>query len=346
MISKNSFSLEHILSLRNIYHLDPILLERVIFAFGLLESLKKVKLPFIFKGGTCLMLLLDKPMRLSTDIDIIIENTINIESYINKIADIYPFKSVEEQNRIGKNNIEKRHFKFTYVSPINDNEIYILLDVLIEKNNYNLLIEKEIKNDLLISEGNNYSVLIPSIDCILADKLTAFAPHTIGISIKSDKYMEIMKQMFDIICLIEHIDKYTDFIDSYNKIAKQEIAYCGVPINVNDVLLDTIEVSKNIISRGAFDSEEYKIYVSGMRSLKSHLFDSHFSANTAAVKLPKILYLATCALKRQEYKDLVEFQKYKSISFINKDFSSLKYLKKVNLEAYGYCIETEKLLIS
>ncbi|MDC7248681.1 MAG: hypothetical protein PQJ49_02030 [Sphaerochaetaceae bacterium] len=81
MISKNSFSLEHILSLKSNYHLDPIILERVIFAFGLLESLKKVNLPFIFKCGTCLMLLLDKPMRLSTDIDIIIDNTINIEAY-------------------------------------------------------------------------------------------------------------------------------------------------------------------------------------------------------------------------------------------------------------------------
>ena len=53
---------------------DPALLERVIFAFGLLEAIRQVDLPFCFKGGTSLMLLLDRSMRLSTDIDIIERN--------------------------------------------------------------------------------------------------------------------------------------------------------------------------------------------------------------------------------------------------------------------------------
>jgi len=51
---------------------DPILVERVIFAFELLSFLVKGKIPLIFKGGTSLMLLMPELRRLSIDIDIVI----------------------------------------------------------------------------------------------------------------------------------------------------------------------------------------------------------------------------------------------------------------------------------
>lgn len=72
MILQDCFKEEYIREKQSISKRDPILLERVIYAFGLLEALKRVNLPFIFKGGSCLMLLLEKPRRLSTDIDIIV----------------------------------------------------------------------------------------------------------------------------------------------------------------------------------------------------------------------------------------------------------------------------------
>ena len=36
--------------------------------------------------------------------------------------------------RIGRNRMEKRHFKFTYQSPITGKDIYILLDILLVGN--------------------------------------------------------------------------------------------------------------------------------------------------------------------------------------------------------------------
>lgn len=70
MLSKEIYTLDYITALQQKYKKDPNLLERVMYAFGLLEAICKVNMPFIFKGGTCLMLLTDTPMRLSTDIDI------------------------------------------------------------------------------------------------------------------------------------------------------------------------------------------------------------------------------------------------------------------------------------
>ncbi len=51
---------------------DKILVEKVIRALLMLEGLSNVGLPFIFKGGTALMLLMNSAKRLSIDIDIII----------------------------------------------------------------------------------------------------------------------------------------------------------------------------------------------------------------------------------------------------------------------------------
>ncbi len=42
-------------------------------------------------------------------------------------------------------------------------------------------------------EEPQLQVLVPSIECILGDKLTAFAPHTIGVPLHANKDMEIIK---------------------------------------------------------------------------------------------------------------------------------------------------------
>mgnify|MGYP002553380854 CR=1 FL=1 len=106
MLLKENFSEEYIRSLQKDSKRDPVLLEHTVYAFGLLEALARVRMPFIFKGGTCLMMLMDKPRRLSTDIDIIVEPGTDLDDYLEKASAIFPFQMVEEQKRVGKNNIE------------------------------------------------------------------------------------------------------------------------------------------------------------------------------------------------------------------------------------------------
>ena len=105
MLKKENFTEEHIRDLQSASHRDPLLLERSVYAFGLLEAITRVGMPFIFKGGTCLMLLLERPMRLSTDIDIIVAPGTDLNTFIEEAGKIFPFVSVEEQVRKGKNNI-------------------------------------------------------------------------------------------------------------------------------------------------------------------------------------------------------------------------------------------------
>ncbi len=202
MITRENYSIEHIMKLHESRKRDPNLIERVLFAFGLLEALRRVELPFIFKGGTSLLLLLDKPMRLSTDIDIIVEPGTEVDVYLEKAAKIFPFKAYEEQIRKGKNNIEKRHFKFQFESPRTKEPVEIILDILFESSKYANIIDKNIDCELLLTEPEYLQVKVPDVNSILADKLTAFAPHTTGVLIDTRKDLEIMKQMFDVYSLI------------------------------------------------------------------------------------------------------------------------------------------------
>ena len=52
---------------------DPGLLEKSIHALELVGLLASKEIPFSFKGGTCMLLLLDKIRRLSIDVDIALQ---------------------------------------------------------------------------------------------------------------------------------------------------------------------------------------------------------------------------------------------------------------------------------
>ena len=247
------------------------------------------------------MLLMEHPRRLSTDIDIIVEPGTDLDDYLDKASAIFPFRSVDEQKQIGKNNIEKRHFKFTYDSPINNKPFYILLDVLFEENHYAELVSKNIDNELLLTEPEYLSVQIPSPDCILADKLTAFAPHTTGIRLNDGKDMEVMKQLYDVCSLIEIFADCEKVMETYIPIAEAELAYRGLDRTPTDCLWDTFHASLCIASRGKAGADEYPIYVKGIRDLRGHIYSENYSPEIAAGRCADVMYLVMCLLTGKQF---------------------------------------------
>lgn len=344
MLKPENFNMEHINGVREGSSCDPAILERTVYAFGLLESLVRVNMPFIFKGGTCLMLLLKSPRRLSTDIDIIVEPGTDIMNYIQEASKIFPFDEVEEQSRIGKNQIEKRHFKFYYDSPINKSRFYILLDVLFEENHYNELVEKPIRNEFLLTEEPYLPVRIPSIDCILGDKLTAFAPHTTGIPFDEKKELEIIKQLYDVSTLIEECSNFQNIYETYMKTVVSEIGYRGNNCTPEDALLDTISMAACIISRGNNNPEEYCKLITGIKSIRTHIFRENYSGETAAIQACRVMYMAACILKNKKFVRIENPEMYIKDSISKSKYKSLSYIKRIKLEAYGYLVEAVRLL--
>lgn len=108
------------------------LIEKSIRAFSLLEALARSGCPFVFKGGTSLMLHLNSSKRLSIDIDIICPPGTNIEKYLNMYAEEYGFSKIKLVERISRTEVPKKHAKFFYQVSFfaGRNEEKILLDVL------------------------------------------------------------------------------------------------------------------------------------------------------------------------------------------------------------------------
>lgn len=336
MISKATFELKHIKKLQREYGNDIQQLERTLYAFGLLEAIAKTGMPFIFKGGTCLMLILKQPMRISTDIDIVVPPGTNIDEYIHKAGHIFPFFHVKEIDREPAINIVKRHFKFLYLSPTKNTEITVLLDVLFEESHYCSTMQKNLESKLLICEGVNDIVIVPSINCILGDKLTAFAPHTVGKSIL--KYdLEIIKQLFDCAILMNEFDDFSEVKGTYNQIVKTEAGYRKDKFSRIDILKDTIFSAANIVSKGFIDSKDFTVYNRGIESIRSHIFGSKYGVEKAALDAGRIMYLASCILCDTpvipEIKDIDSYQKT-PIEY--PELANLSKVRKAYREAYAY----------
>ena len=64
---------------------DPGLIEKVVYALTLLEQLVSVDLDFVFKGGTAVLLSLDRLDRFSIDIDIVMpERPVDFEEKLRR----------------------------------------------------------------------------------------------------------------------------------------------------------------------------------------------------------------------------------------------------------------------
>ncbi len=344
MITRGNFEEEHIRHLQRASKGDPVLIERTLYAFGLLEALVRVGLDFTFKGGTSLLLLLPRPQRLSTDIDIVVDPGTDIDDCITRAAGIFPFTSKEEQTRIGANNVVKRHFKFTYDSPIQKGPLYILLDVLFEENHYERTVRLPIANELILSEGEDLTVRVPSVDCILGDKLTAFAPHTSGIPIHQNKDLEIIKQFFDVAVLIDQHESFEDVRRTYLAISKTELEYRGNELTSRQALEDTILASACIGSRGKIAPDDFPSYVRGTRDIAMHVYRRGFSMEAASVMAPKVIYMAACLLTGKPFERIDDVNALKSEKLTQADMETMSPFRKSLTDAYGYLVLADRLL--
>ncbi|MBR5651027.1 MAG: nucleotidyl transferase AbiEii/AbiGii toxin family protein [Bacteroidales bacterium] len=94
---------------------DKTLVEKTIRAFVLLEGLASTGLPFVFKGGTSLMLLTKSSKRMSIDIDIIMPDVpSHLTEMLEAVVQKQGFLRVERQERHSETKVPKIHYKFYY----------------------------------------------------------------------------------------------------------------------------------------------------------------------------------------------------------------------------------------
>ena len=345
MLNKSNFTLEHIKNLHAKTKCDPALLERVVYAFGLLEALSKTGLDFIFKGGSCLMVILSETKRLSTDVDILLRPGTDIYEYIKKIELIFPFTSYEEQVREGESSIDKKHFKFLYQSPQDNRKIYILLDVVFEENYYLETEMREIKNMFIDVEAPFDLVRVPTISGIIGDKLSAFAPNTIGIKYGREKELEIIKQFFDIATLFEEISDFESVKTTYERIAIIEIRNRRInDCNTRETLMDTFNSAIAIVGRGRLFKDDYLRLKDGIRRASNHVIGD-YSVAEAESHACRVAYLvANIMAKKRELVKITDGSQYGDKLISNRIYSKVNHMKKTDIIDFAYLYEAVLLI--
>jgi Nucleotidyl transferase AbiEii toxin, Type IV TA system len=231
-------------------NINPPLFEKMIYALLLAELLKVNGLDFIFKGGTSLILLLDKPQRFSIDIDIVTQAPQQtIEAVLEKVCTDSRFTHFElDKKRSYHEGVPKAHYKL-YFSPIFNQDNKILLDILFDENPYPQTQDVDITQNWIETHPPLTKVTVPTIESITGDKLTAFAPNTVGIRYGQGKQSEIIKQMFDLGQLFNKIKDFEVVTTSFIKNAEKELSYRAelVGKSTDDVMDDILETCFDVV---------------------------------------------------------------------------------------------------
>lgn len=230
-----------------------------------------------------------------------------------------------QEHRSYKPGVPKAHYTFSYESSLRG--AYsgtVLLDVLNEDSKYPETTEKIIEANW-IETDEEVKVTVPTIDSITGDKLTAFAPSTIGIPYEKSGQstaMEICKQLYDLSKLFEQISSVEVVAESFRVFAEHEIKYRKEKLpdlTPERVLHDIIDTCLVITKRERGSTEEKEKFAQIQKGIiafgTGYLISGNFRIDDAIQASARIAYLAAKILANdlspityflgQDIKDLI-----------------------------------------
>ncbi len=284
-------------------------LERCIHALELVGRLSDAGLDFVFKGGTSLVLLLNPVRRLSIDVDIATPESLErIKAVLDQVAvGRPPFPRYEHLSKKDRDAPPTRHFKIYFPSAAGQvAESYVLLDVLAGAHGYPATERRAVAAPFIRLETDS-QVLLPTVDCILGDKLAAFAPRTIGVLYdpldrngqpRERDPLQIVKQLFDVGHLFAEATNLDHADDTYRATFEVQNRYRGGNFSLDQCLDDTIETARVLCLTPSDPTRPHtphqKILRSGQKGLETHLLTEQFSFDRhARVAASRAALLAT-----------------------------------------------------
>jgi len=325
---------------------QPIMLEKAIIAIQLLAHLVDAGLPFQFKGGTSLLLRLPEIRRLSIDIDIATPATHErVHECVQAVSQKTPFDHFAHDEGRDAALPPKKHFRFFYNSAINYyRRDHILLDVLFEQDPVPHASPVLIATPF-IDCSRDVHVSIPIVESLLGDKLTAFAPSTIGILYHPERKTDIVKQLFDTAVLFDAATDLNIAAQVYETVHAHQCTYRNKTYTQAVTLDDSITAA---IELSAFDpkspnnTENAALLDAGVTSLQNHLVGHPFRRTEAQIAAGKVACVAAW-IKRRPIVATINALRFNHERIdelrernIGEPWASLQRLKKINPEAFHY----------
>ena len=331
---------------------DAVLLEKCIHALQLLGMLATTGLDFVFKGGTSMILLLKRIRRLSIDIDIAsaIPDAGNL-GFFQVLSQNSPFIRVDADDRGDHRLPRRKHFKFYYLSAVSNREDYVMLDVLQEGNLYPVTQRQRLQASFIATD-QDVDVVMPTVDALLADKLTAFAPNTVGVKLSDRSNMQVIKQVVDIGELFAQASDLPVIRKTYAAICAAEIGYRGGAVTRMQALDDTIETARMISEirlKGVKPDTRHPLFDRGLNKLQGHLIGEAFNIDSLKIAAARAACVAALIRNSDTHVSLADMR-YDSVHIANLKAVGIQFSKplnrllQVNPEAFFYWHKVDTLL--
>lgn len=289
--------------------------------------------------------------RLSIDIDILCPPGTDIARYLQGF-ERFGFTDCTMIERQQRTNVPKSHSKLHYAMAFRNErqqEGSILLDVLYENSQYHQVNERDILYPFFEIEGTPLKVRTPSINDILGDKLTAFAPNTCGIPYfksRRNRSLDIIKQLFDISRLMDAATDLKVVREVFSRIAPIELAYREQPEDLAPVFDDIRQTALCISTRGLEGEGQFQLLQDGITSMQPFTIRSRNVIEDATIDAAKAALLATMIEK-----GVYEFTPYSQardelggLRLVASVPLRLSRLRRNNPEAFYYWVKTSELL--
>ena len=115
----------------------------------------------------------------------------------------------------------------------------------------------------------------PTIDALVGEKLTAFAPETTGIPYRRrtrSMSLAINKQLYDIAVLFTHISSLRTVRDSFAAAVATESRYRRNLSTSIDVAIDAIGTALTVSTDGRAGTGDWEQLRTGIQQLRSYVF--------------------------------------------------------------------------
>lgn len=328
---------------------NPVMLEKAIIALQLLGHLAETGLPIQFKGGTSLLLRLNPIRRLSIDVDIVTQaKPAELAAALETVAKLAPFTGSEHDAERDRDLPPKKHFRVFYPSAIEPKTDHILLDVLFEPDEAPNC-EPVLIATPFITPEREVRVPVPTIDSLLGDKLTAFAPRTIGILYNPRRKTDIAKQLFDVATDLRVAAAV------YAATHALQLIYRKAAFTLAETLNDSIEAAflySQIDLRGGKTTEHGLLLQEGIVGLQNHIVNQPFRRDEARLAAAKAACLAAW-IQRQPPNVTIDTLRFRPDQVatlrdlqIQPPWSPLTRLKGANPQAFHYWYQAQRILTS